>query len=77
VEADFAILAELSRGLSGGDILNICVNAMHTGNVDSDSAKWAVTQGMLEREITKAKKAKAEHAGEKQGLKRRIGFQPE
>jgi hypothetical protein len=29
---------------------------------------------MLEREIGKVKKAKAEHSGEKQELKRRIGF---
>ena len=37
--------------------------------------KWTVTQGMLEREIAKARKAKAEHSGEKAGPKRRIGFQ--
>jgi len=51
VTADYAVLAELTRGLSGGDILNVCVNAIYAGSVDSDSAKWAVTQGMLEREI--------------------------
>ena len=76
VRADYAVLAELSRGISGGDILNICINAIHAGSVDSDSAKWAVTQGMLEREIAKVKKAKAEHSGEMTGAKRRIGFQP-
>jgi ATP-dependent 26S proteasome regulatory subunit len=74
VRADYAVLAELSRGLSGGDIVNICVNAIHAGSVDVDPAKWAVTQGMLEREIAKVKKAKAEHSGEKEGPKRRIGF---
>jgi hypothetical protein len=74
VEADYAFLASLSRGLSGGDILNVCVNAIYAGSVDSDSAKWAVTQGMLVREIAKARKAKAEHSGEKEGPKRRIGF---
>ena len=76
VQADYAILAELSRGLSGGDILNVCVNAIYAGSVDADSAKWAVTQGMLEREIGKVRKAKAEHSGERQVPKRRIGFQP-
>jgi hypothetical protein len=30
---------------------------------------------MLEREIVKVRKAKAEHSGEKQGPKRRIEFQ--
>lgn len=63
VRADYAVLAELSRGLSGGDILNVCVNAIHVGSVDADPAKWKVTQGMLEREIGKARKATAEHSG--------------
>jgi hypothetical protein len=74
VTADCAVLAELSRGLSGGDILNVCVNAIYAGSVDADPAKWVVTQGMLEREIGKVKKAKAEHSGENQGPRRRIGF---
>ncbi len=63
VTADYEVLASLSRGLSGGDILNICVNAIYAGSVDSDLAKWMVTQGMLVREIEKARKAKAEHSG--------------
>jgi hypothetical protein len=70
VEADYAVLAALSRGLSGGDILNVCVNAIYEGSVDADPAKWLVTQGMLEREIAKVKKAKVDHFGEK----RVIGF---
>jgi hypothetical protein len=74
VTADYAVLAELSRGLSGGDILNICVNAIHAGSVDADSAKWLVTQELLEREIAKVRKAKAEHSGEKGRRRRRIGF---
>jgi hypothetical protein len=74
VTADYAVLAELSRGLSGGDILNVCINAIHAGSVDSDSAKWLVTQAMLEREIAKARKAKVEHSGEKKRPSRRIGF---
>jgi hypothetical protein len=65
--ADDAVLAERSRGLSGGDILNVCVNVIHAGSVDADSAKWVVTQAMIEREIGKARKAKAEHSGEKEG----------
>jgi hypothetical protein len=76
VEADYAALAELSKGLSGGDILNVCVNAIHAGSMDADPAKWMVTHAILEREIAKAKKAKAEHAGEKGKSRRRIGFQP-
>jgi hypothetical protein len=47
VMADYAFLAALSRGLSGGDILNVCVNAIYAGSVDSDPAKWVVTQAMI------------------------------
>ncbi len=76
VQADYAVLSELSRGLSGGDILNICVNAIHAGSTDADTAKWKVTQGILAREIAKVKKANEEHSGEKRKSRRRIGFQP-
>ena len=54
---------------------NVCVNAIHAGSTDADPAKWQVTQAILEREIAKTKKAKAEHAGEKSKSRRRIGFQ--
>ena len=74
VQADYAVLAELSKGLSGGDILNVCVNAIHAGSTDADPAKWLVTQGMLEREIAKVKKSKVEHSGVKRKEKRVIGF---
>ncbi len=57
-------------------ILNVCVNAIHAGSADADPAKWQVTQEMLEREIAKVKKAKAEHAGDKGENRRMIGFQP-
>jgi hypothetical protein len=35
VQADYEVLAGLSKGLSGGDILNVCVNAIFAGSVDS------------------------------------------
>jgi hypothetical protein len=50
VNADYEVLAELSRRLSSGDILNVCVNAIHAGSVDADPAKWQVTQEMLKRD---------------------------
>jgi hypothetical protein len=53
------------------------VNSIHAGSVDEDPAKWAVTQGMQEREISKVKKAKVEHSGERNGPRRSIGFLPE
>jgi SpoVK/Ycf46/Vps4 family AAA+-type ATPase len=76
VRADYAVLAELSRGLSGGDILNVCVNAIYAGSVDPNPERWVVTHAMIEEEIAKTRKAKAEHSGEKKRPKRRIGFQP-
>ncbi len=76
VTADYAVLAELSKGLSGGDILNVCINAIHSGSVDADLEKWAVTQGMIEEEIAKVRKAQAQHTGDRKGTQRRIGFQP-
>lgn len=74
MQADYAVLAELSKGLSGGDILNICLNAIYAGSVDLNPERWAVTQAMIETEIAKARKAKAEHAGEKRKEERVIGF---
>jgi SpoVK/Ycf46/Vps4 family AAA+-type ATPase len=74
VTADYAVLADLSRDLSGGDILNVCLNAIYAGSVDTNPEKWKVTQGMLEREIAKVQKAKAEHSGEKERSRRSIGF---
>lgn len=56
--------------------LTVCVNAIHAGSVDADTAKWLVTQEMLEREIAKVKKAKAEHSGWKRKSRRMVGFQP-
>ncbi|MFN0076612.1 MAG: ATP-binding protein [Prosthecobacter sp.] len=74
VKADYATLAALSRGLSGGDILNVCLNAIHAGSVDADPAKWRVTQELLEQEIRKVKQAKSEHTGQTGKKRRRIGF---
>ena len=74
IEANLEILAGLSRGLSGGDILNISLNAIHAGSTDSDPEKWEITQGMIEREIRKVRKAKDEHGGRSGNARRRIGF---
>jgi SpoVK/Ycf46/Vps4 family AAA+-type ATPase len=74
IDADSAVLAGLSRGLSGGDILNICLNAIHAGSVDADAAKWRVSQEMIEREIEKARVAREEHSGKARKQKRVIGF---
>ena len=64
------------QGLSGEDILNVCVKAIHAGSTDTDPERRMVTQEMMEKEIRKVRRAKAEHSGEKSKSRRRIGFQP-
>jgi hypothetical protein len=54
---------------------NVCVNAIYAGSVDSDPAKWSVTQAMLACAIAKVKKA--EHSEEQLGPRRGIGFRQE
>jgi hypothetical protein len=50
VQADDTVLSELSKGHRGGDILNICVNAIHAGSTDPNPnpERWMVTQMILE-----------------------------
>ena len=43
------------------------MNAIHAGSADADPAKWRVTQGMLEREIEKARVAKTGMRGGRGG----------
>ena len=62
VTAEYAALADLLRGLSGGNILTVCVNAIHAGRVDPNTERRMVTQELLEQEIRKLIKAKAEHS---------------
>ena len=52
------------------------MSAVHAGSTDADPANWRVTQELLEQEIAKVRKAKAEHSGEKGKKRRMIGFQP-
>jgi hypothetical protein len=73
VKANLRSLGEQSPGLSGGDIINICLNAIHAGSRDPDPAKWVVTEEMLLRDIRRAKAAKEKHSGQRTGG-RRIGF---
>lgn len=62
VNADLDILATESKGLSGGDILNVCVNAIYAGSTHADSSQWRITGKHLTDEVAKVKKAKRENA---------------
>lgn len=74
VDADMGQLAQASRGLSGGDILNVCLNAIHSGSTDDDPDCWKVTDDLLLREIRRARRTKAEHEGHDSASRRRIGM---
>jgi ATP-dependent 26S proteasome regulatory subunit len=61
VFADLNILATEAKGLSGGDILNVCLNAIYAGSTADDAAQWKVTGTDLLAEITKVKSAQSDH----------------
>lgn len=44
---DHSILAAQSRGLSGEDILSVCVNAFHARSSDPDPNRRLATQAMI------------------------------
>lgn len=50
-------------GLSGGDILITCLNAIYAGSTDANPEHCEVSQVMIEAETNKARKAKAAHSG--------------
>lgn len=68
VDADLRAVAVEARGLSGGDLLNACLNAIHAGSADPDPARWRVTAQLLLDEIARIRSAKADHGN---GARRR------
>jgi ATP-dependent 26S proteasome regulatory subunit len=63
VFADLNVLAAESKGFSGGDILNVCVNAIYAGSTHDDPEQWMVTSEHLMSEIRRVRAAKAHHNG--------------
>lgn len=75
VQADLATVAVEAKGLSGGDILNVCVNAIYAGSTADDPARWKVTAAMLLREIGRVRRAKLDHGRNgSRRQQRHIGF---
>lgn len=64
VEADLDVVAKASTGLSGGDILNVCVNAIFAGSAHEDPEQWKVTDLLLLEQVEKVKNTKAAHRGQ-------------
>lgn len=74
VDADLRAVAIEARGLSGGDLLNACLNAIHAGSAEPDPARWRVTAQLLLDEIAQIRATKADHAN---GSRRRRNRFPE
>lgn len=68
---NFTELASNSKGLSGGDIKNACVNAIENISCQEENPeKWILTTELILKEIGKINKAKEEH--KKPGSNNRI-----
>jgi hypothetical protein len=78
VRADLGVVAAATKGLSGGDILNVCVNAIFAGSTSEDPGQWAITEPILLGEIAKAREAKRQHSQPARSrCERPIGFNGE
>jgi SpoVK/Ycf46/Vps4 family AAA+-type ATPase len=62
-QAQWDRLALDSRGLSGGDILNACVNAMVRASAPADVADWKLTFKLLDDEARRVLRTKLAAAG--------------
>lgn len=63
VDANLQAIGEAADGLSGGDILNVCINAMEAASAHPDPAMWRVNDALLLDQIGKVKESKRAHAG--------------
>jgi len=72
VQADLNAIARSSLGLCGGDILNVCLNAIYAGSTSNDPTEWRITEAILNAQIAKVKAAKNNHEG--RAAQRAIGF---
>jgi AAA+ superfamily predicted ATPase len=59
---NFTKLAQATKGMSGGDIKNVCVEAIKAISCrEENPEKWLLTDGELLKQIDKVKRAKEEH----------------
>ena len=56
-------IAMAADGLSGGDLLNVCLNAIEAASVDPDPQNWRVTEEMLMAQVRKVQSTKRVHSG--------------
>jgi SpoVK/Ycf46/Vps4 family AAA+-type ATPase len=70
---DLNAVARASLGLSGGDIFNVCLNAIQAASASDNPADWRLTQAHLLAEVRKIKASKQTHGG-KTAARGPIGF---
>lgn len=58
-------VVEQSRGLSGGEITNVVLNAIEAASSDPDPAKWMLTTDLVLAEIVKVIKTKEYHSNDR------------
>lgn len=73
VTADLGEVAKAAKGLSGGDILNICLNSMYAASVDEDSVRWVMTQEIMLSEVERVLDSKEAHSAKSKKAPRTSG----
>lgn len=67
-------LAQISKEMSGGDILNVSIEAIKAASLDENPENWVITQDIVKKQIKHIKNAKKQH--EKSGSNNRISKKP-
>jgi SpoVK/Ycf46/Vps4 family AAA+-type ATPase len=68
VFADLNTVAAAAHGLSGGDLLNVCVNSMEAASTGSNPDQWRLTEDILLAEVRKVRNSKSRHSQVTVGL---------
>jgi len=74
VEADLLEVATESKGLSGGDLKNVCMNSIFAGSVHEDTEQWKITTAIMLAEVDKVLAAKERHKKGRSKERGHVGF---
>lgn len=64
-DAGWDMIATATKGFSGGDILNVIINAINRGSLAADTSEWKMRTEDLMVEAARVSEAKAHHGGSK------------
>ena len=70
IDVDLAEAATASNDLSGGDIQNVCFNAIDAACIGVPRPQWKVTTALIRTEIQKVRQAKADNLAGNKALQR-------